>query len=291
MVDTTALESLLHEVEQNEGVQEAMLVSRAGTYLGGSFPRGVHVDTFGSMFAVLVGSAMTITDEAKDSLESVVIHSKSNKYLIVHAGRAGVDGGYRLRDFIEKVTVPASRFTEHPFAGQCSRADVPPSKRPGVARLVCREPGLRHRGGAEPGPEPEWVGRDGDAAQCDDPFRGLRYREIPGDDLADSIPEDMAGSRRDLDCRDHEEVVACRGLRDRDPAHGIVVCDRDSCKTHLSGDTHKRRRIDAGIGRVLRVVVEVEEHERGSTVALSLKDLRTGIPRELLCGRASMSRP
>src|SRR3989449_8406245 len=39
------------------------------------------------MFAVLVGSAMTITDEAKDSLESVVIHSKSNKYLIVHAGR------------------------------------------------------------------------------------------------------------------------------------------------------------------------------------------------------------
>ena len=87
MVDTTALESVLHEIEQNEGVQEAMLVSRAGTYLGGSFPRGVHVDTFGSMFAVLVGSAMTITDEAKDSLESVVIHSKSNKYLIVHAGR------------------------------------------------------------------------------------------------------------------------------------------------------------------------------------------------------------
>src|SRR5207247_6267323 len=86
MVDTTALESLLHEIEQNEGVQEAMLVSRAGTYLGGSFPRGVHVDTFRSMFAVLVGSAMTITDEAKDSLESVVIHSKSNKYLIVHAG-------------------------------------------------------------------------------------------------------------------------------------------------------------------------------------------------------------
>src|SRR6059036_2385326 len=42
MVDTTALESLLHEIEQNEGVQEAMLVSRAGTYLGESFRR----DTF-----------------------------------------------------------------------------------------------------------------------------------------------------------------------------------------------------------------------------------------------------
>ena len=87
MVDTTGLESLLREIEQNEGVQEAMLVSLAGTYLAGSFPRGVHVDTFGSMFAVLVGSAETITAEAKDSLESVVIHSKGNKYLIVHAGR------------------------------------------------------------------------------------------------------------------------------------------------------------------------------------------------------------
>ena len=87
MVDTTALESILHEIEQNEGVQEAMLVSLAGTYLGGSFPRGVHVDTFGSMFAVLVGSAETVTAEARDSLESVVIHSKSNKYLIMHAGR------------------------------------------------------------------------------------------------------------------------------------------------------------------------------------------------------------
>jgi predicted regulator of Ras-like GTPase activity (Roadblock/LC7/MglB family) len=87
MVDTTALESILREIEQNEGVHEAMLVSLAGTYLAGSFPRGVHVDTFGSMFAVLVGSAETVTAETKDALDSVVIHSKSNKYLIIHAGR------------------------------------------------------------------------------------------------------------------------------------------------------------------------------------------------------------
>ncbi|MCI4371981.1 MAG: roadblock/LC7 domain-containing protein [Thermoplasmata archaeon] len=87
MVDTAALESVLHEIEHNEGVQEAMLVSLAGTYLVGSFPRGVHVDTFGSMFAVLVGSAETITSETKDPLQSVVIHSKSNQYLIVHGGR------------------------------------------------------------------------------------------------------------------------------------------------------------------------------------------------------------
>lgn len=87
MVDTAALESVLQEIERNEGVQEAMLVSLAGTYLAGSFPKGVHVDTFGSMFAVLVGSAETVTSETKDALESVVINAKSNRYLIVHGGR------------------------------------------------------------------------------------------------------------------------------------------------------------------------------------------------------------
>ncbi len=87
MVDTAALESILHEVERNEGVHEAMLVSLAGTYLAGSFPKGVHVDTFGSMFAVLVGSAETVASETKDTLESVVIHAKSSRYLIVHGGR------------------------------------------------------------------------------------------------------------------------------------------------------------------------------------------------------------
>src|SRR2546427_10507047 len=87
MVDTTGLETLLREIEKNEGVQEAMLVSLAGTYLAGNFPRGVHVDTFGSLFAVLVGSAETVTAEARDSLEAVVIHCTSQKSLIIHGGR------------------------------------------------------------------------------------------------------------------------------------------------------------------------------------------------------------
>src|SRR5437879_12552232 len=87
MVDAAALESILKEVEQNEGVHEAMLVSLAGTYLAGSFPKGVHVDTFGSMFAVLIGSAETVTSETRDVLDSVVIRSKGSQYLIVHGGR------------------------------------------------------------------------------------------------------------------------------------------------------------------------------------------------------------
>jgi len=87
MVDAAALESILKEIEHNEGVHEAMLVSLAGTYLAGSVPRGVHVDTFGSMFAVLVGSAETVTEQTKDVLDSVIIRSKTSLYLIVHGGR------------------------------------------------------------------------------------------------------------------------------------------------------------------------------------------------------------
>src|SRR2546430_5407873 len=78
MVDAAALESILKEIEQNEGVSAAMLVFLAGTSLAGSFPKGVHVDTFGSMFAVLIGSAETVTSEARDVFDSVIIRSKAS---------------------------------------------------------------------------------------------------------------------------------------------------------------------------------------------------------------------
>src|SRR5437667_11448991 len=78
MVDAAALESILKEVEQNEGVHEAMLVSLAGTYLAGSFPTGVHVDTFGSMWTVLIGSAETVTSETRDAPDIVVIRPTPN---------------------------------------------------------------------------------------------------------------------------------------------------------------------------------------------------------------------
>src|SRR5207237_9592869 len=60
MVDAAALESILKEIEHNEGVHEAMLVSLAGTYLSGSVPRVFHVDILVYIFAVLVGSAENV---------------------------------------------------------------------------------------------------------------------------------------------------------------------------------------------------------------------------------------
>src|SRR5438552_16515955 len=86
MVDAPALESILKEIEHNEGVHEAMLVGLAGTYLAGTVPKGVHVDTFGSMFAGLVGSAERLTEQTKDALASVIIRTNTSLYLIVHCG-------------------------------------------------------------------------------------------------------------------------------------------------------------------------------------------------------------
>ena len=42
MVDAPALESILKEIEHNEGVHEAMLVGLAGTYLAGTVPKWTH---------------------------------------------------------------------------------------------------------------------------------------------------------------------------------------------------------------------------------------------------------
>jgi hypothetical protein len=86
MADVTALETILREFERVEGVQDAILVSRNGTYIAGFVPKGVHVETFAAMFAILLGAAENATSELKEALDNVVIHSPSSKMVIVHGG-------------------------------------------------------------------------------------------------------------------------------------------------------------------------------------------------------------
>ena len=86
MADTAAIESILKDMEQSEGVQDAILVSRNGTYIAGTVPKGVHVETFAAMFAILLGAAENSTSELKEVLNSVVINVESSKILIVHGG-------------------------------------------------------------------------------------------------------------------------------------------------------------------------------------------------------------
>ena len=90
MADFAAVESILHELERNEGVQYPILVSLAGSFLAGAAPKGVYVDTFASMFAVVIGSADTIAAELKENLQSVVIQTSGAKCLVVRTGRKTV---------------------------------------------------------------------------------------------------------------------------------------------------------------------------------------------------------
>ena len=90
MADFAAIESILSEIERNEGVQNCILVSLAGSFLAGTAPKGVYVDTFASMFAVVIGSADTVAAELKEGLHSVVISTSGGKCLVVRTGRKTV---------------------------------------------------------------------------------------------------------------------------------------------------------------------------------------------------------
>ncbi len=86
MADTPAIEAILQELETNEGIEDAILVSRNGTYIAGTVPKGVHVETFAAMFAILLGAAENSTSELKELLDNVVINLETSKMVIVHAG-------------------------------------------------------------------------------------------------------------------------------------------------------------------------------------------------------------
>ena len=86
MADTAAIESILHDIETSEGIEEALLVSRNGTYIAGTVPKTVHVETFAAMFAILLGAAENSTSELREVLDNVVINLETSKMVIVHGG-------------------------------------------------------------------------------------------------------------------------------------------------------------------------------------------------------------
>jgi predicted regulator of Ras-like GTPase activity (Roadblock/LC7/MglB family) len=86
MADTAAIEAILHEIEKAESIEDALLVSRNGTYIAGTVPKGVHVETFAAMFAILLGAAENSTSELKEVFDHVVINLETSKLIVVHCG-------------------------------------------------------------------------------------------------------------------------------------------------------------------------------------------------------------
>ncbi|MFQ5986080.1 MAG: roadblock/LC7 domain-containing protein [Thermoplasmata archaeon] len=118
MADIPRIEEILTEIESHEGVSEAFLVTRSGTYIAGGLPKGVEKQTYASMFAVLLGSADTATSQMKEVMQAVTVHLRDSKLVVVGDGpkalfvlRVGEDVAVRrLREILGPYS---ARLEEH----------------------------------------------------------------------------------------------------------------------------------------------------------------------------------
>jgi predicted regulator of Ras-like GTPase activity (Roadblock/LC7/MglB family) len=86
MVEYLALEQILDEIHSIPSVFEATVVSRSGMHIAGDAPKGVHLETFVAMSAILLGAAETATSELKDKLMDVVVELSRGKMVLMSAG-------------------------------------------------------------------------------------------------------------------------------------------------------------------------------------------------------------
>lgn len=86
MVEYLALEEVLDEIRSIPSVYEATVVSRSGMHIAGDAPKGVHLETFVAMSAILLGAAETATAELKDKLQYVCIELSRGKMVLISAG-------------------------------------------------------------------------------------------------------------------------------------------------------------------------------------------------------------
>ena len=86
MTENMSVERILDEVRSVPSVYEATVVSRSGMHIAGDTPRGVHLETFVAMSAILLGAAETATSELKDRLQFVSVELNRSKMILLSAG-------------------------------------------------------------------------------------------------------------------------------------------------------------------------------------------------------------
>ncbi len=86
MVEHLALEEILDEMRSIPSVYEVTVVSRSGMHIAGDAPKGVHLETFVAMSAILLGAAETATAELKDKLQFVSVELGRGKMVLLSAG-------------------------------------------------------------------------------------------------------------------------------------------------------------------------------------------------------------
>lgn len=86
MPEYLAIDKILEEVRSIPSVYEATVVSRSGMHIAGDSPRGVHLETYVAMSAILLGAAETATAEMKDKLQYVSVELGRGKMILTSAG-------------------------------------------------------------------------------------------------------------------------------------------------------------------------------------------------------------
>jgi predicted regulator of Ras-like GTPase activity (Roadblock/LC7/MglB family) len=86
MADVEAIEAKLKEIEAIEGVGDAVLVSRGGTFIAGSLPPTADTDTYAAMVATLAGSADTVVHEVEETLRAILLTMEKSRVLVIQDG-------------------------------------------------------------------------------------------------------------------------------------------------------------------------------------------------------------
>ncbi len=86
MADFPQLQKIVREIEEHSNIQDATIVSRSGMHIAGDIPRGVHMETYVAMSAILLGAAESATSELHDRLKFILVQLDGGKFVLAPAG-------------------------------------------------------------------------------------------------------------------------------------------------------------------------------------------------------------
>jgi len=117
MAEYLEIEQILDELRSVPSIYEATVVSRSGMHIAGDAPKGVHLETFVAMSAILLGAAETATAELKDKLQYVVVELTRGKMLLAGAGNRALivvtaSNEMQTAELVTKVKEFAARVAE-----------------------------------------------------------------------------------------------------------------------------------------------------------------------------------
>lgn len=116
MAQYLAIGEILDDLHKElPSVYEATVVSRSGMHIAGDSPKGVHLETFVAMSAILLGAAETATGELKDRLRYVSVELSRSRMVLTSAGNRALlvltaSSDIETEEMAEKATEFAERI-------------------------------------------------------------------------------------------------------------------------------------------------------------------------------------